>query len=382
MIRKGYIYERICSLENIKDAILMASLEKRGAPFVANVLSNIDYYAEELRDMLLNHEFVPSEYDRQEIKDGISGKDRTLYKPKFYPDQCVHWALMLQVEDVFMRGMYRYNCGSIRGRGTIYAKEYTENAMRMDYKNTKYCFKGDVRHFYQSCDHEVLKEKLRRIIKDQDVLDLFGLIIDSVPPEVGLPLGNYTSQWLGNLMLTSLDHYIKEVLKIPYYVRYLDDIVLFSPNKKELHKVRALVAAFLHEEHLELKDNWQVFRVEYYDKKTSSYKGRCVDFVGYKIGRSYTRIRKRIAKRMVININAIANGNYSFEQCARYTAYNGYFVHSDSHQFYAKHVKGRIDFKRLKKVISDHSKELSQINKEKAKEYANVIMENQLLCYA
>lgn len=159
-------------------------------------------------------------------------------------------------------------------------------------------------------------------------------------------------------MLTSLDHYIKEVLGVKYYVRYLDDIVLFGPNKKELHRIRKEICTFLEDEELLLKRNWQVFRVKYYDKKTGTYKGRRVDFVGYSMGRENTRIRKRIARRMMINFKHLAEGNYSFEECARFMAYNGWLKHSDSHHFYLKYVKGKIDIKRIKKVISDRSKEM------------------------
>lgn len=159
MIREGYIFDKICDIDNIKNAIMNASCEKRDEPCVRRILSDIDYYAETLRNLLLTKHFKPSEYILEEIADGLSGKQRTLYKPRFFPDQCVHWALMLQVEHLFMRGMYKYNCGSIKGRGTLYAKEYTEAAIRCDYRNTKYCLKGDIYHFYQSCKHSVIKKK-------------------------------------------------------------------------------------------------------------------------------------------------------------------------------------------------------------------------------
>lgn len=74
--------------------------------------------------------------------------------------------------------------------------------------------------------------------------------------------GNYTSQWFANFYLQDLDHYIKEELKVPYYVRYMDDMVLFHRNKKELHKIRAKVEEFLQKEDLKLKENWQLWKTD------------------------------------------------------------------------------------------------------------------------
>ena len=84
--------------------------------------------------------------------------------------------------------------------------------------------------------------------------------------------GNYTSQWFANFYLQDLDHYIKEDLKIPYYIRYMDDMVLFHRNKKELHKARVKIEEFLKNEDLKLKENWQLFKTD----------SRPIDFLGYK----------------------------------------------------------------------------------------------------
>lgn len=74
--------------------------------------------------------------------------------------------------------------------------------------------------------------------------------------------GNFTSQWFANFYLQDLDHYIKEKLKIKYYLRYMDDMLLFGRNKKELHKCRGLVDEYLHKEGLRLKENWQLFKTD------------------------------------------------------------------------------------------------------------------------
>ena len=112
----------------------------------------------------------------------------------------------------------------------------------------------DVRRYFDSIDHQLLKQKLATLIADKDVLWLFDSIIDSSPQPlcsnvilpadedlvdwmlrtVGLPLGNLTSQFLGNLYLNDLDHYLKQELRIPTYLRYVDDMILLADSKPQL----------------------------------------------------------------------------------------------------------------------------------------------------
>ena len=84
--------------------------------------------------------------------------------------------------------------------------------------------------------------------------------------------GNFTSQWFANFNLQDLDHYIKEELKVPYYIRYMDDMVLFHRNKKELHKIKDKIEGFLKKQDLKIKENWQLFRTD----------SRPLDFLGYR----------------------------------------------------------------------------------------------------
>lgn len=104
--------------------------------------------------------------------------------------------------------------------------------------------------------------------------------------------GNFTSQWFANFNLQDLDHYIKETLKVTYYIRYMDDMVLFHRNKKELHKMKDEIEIFLQREGLKLKENWQLFKVN----------SRPIDFLGYRFYRGYTTLRRsnflRIRRRL------------------------------------------------------------------------------------
>ena len=345
MKRIGYIYEKICDIENIKLAILKASLGKRNKHFVKNILDNIDQYGFELSDMLKSKKYVPSPYKTKIILDGANKKQRKIFIPKFYPDQVVHWALILQIEGVFMRGMYRYSCGSVSGRGTSYGQKVLRKYLDSDYKGTKYCLKMDIVKFYPSIDNEILKKMFRRKIKDDDCLWLIDTIIDS--SDDGLPIGNYTSQWFSNFYLEGLDHYIKEKLKIKYYIRYVDDLVLLANNKKSLHKVRKHIGEYLMDINLLLKENRQVFLV---DK-------RAIDFLGLRFFRNKTILRKRNALRIKRRIKKIFNKpNLSYKDACAVVSYWGWIKRSDSYNFYNKYFKPFVNIGYAKKRISGYAK--------------------------
>jgi len=297
MKRIGNIYCKIYNIENIKKAIMQASLGKREKLYVSVILSDIDGYADKISAMLKNNEYFPSPYTIKTIVDGSSGKERTIFKPKFYPDQIIHWALMLQIQPIMMRGMYKYNCGSVPGRGTGFGQKTLRKWLDGDYKNTKYCLKLDVKKFYPSINNEILKKMFRKILKDNNCLRLIDLIIDS---NQGLPIGNYTSQWFANFFLQSLDHYIKENLGVKYYIRYVDDLVLLGSNKRKLHKARIKIEGFLSEIELTLKDNWQLSKVS----------SRPIDFLGFKFYQNKTILRKRNALRIRRRINKISKKPY------------------------------------------------------------------------
>lgn len=345
MKRVGNIYEKIIQLGNIESAIMKAAKGKGGRRAVEKILDSPTYYAMQIQDMLKNHTYVPSPYIEMKILDGTRKKERTIFKPHFYPDQCIHWALMLQIEPILLKGMYEYCCASIKNRGLLYGKRYIDKILVEDRKYTKYCLKLDIKKFYPSIDKEILKKKFEKRIKDKDTLWLINQIIDS--SEQGVPIGNYTSQWFANFYLQDLDHFIIEKLKVKYYVRYMDDMVLFSNNKKELHKVKVAIDEFVAKEHLKIKENWQLFKTE----------SRPLDFLGYRFYRGYSTLRrcnflrikrraKRISKKEKLN----------FHDAAAMLSYAGWLKHCDSYHYQQKYIKPYINYNKCKEVVSNESK--------------------------
>ncbi|MZQ75273.1 MAG: reverse transcriptase [Peptoclostridium sp.] len=345
MKRTGYLFEKIVDINNIKTAIINASKKKKKRTCVKKVLANIEFHAKEIQDMLQDDSYLPSPYYVESIIDNSSCKQRVIFKPKFYPDQIIHWATMQVLEPVLMRGMSRYCCGSIPGRGGAHGQKALKKWLRRDRKHTKYTLQLDISKFYPSIDQEILKTQLRRKIKDGRCLQLLDKIIESTSS--GLPIGNFTSQWLANFYLEGLDHFIKEKLKIKYAIRYMDDIVMFGSNKKKLHKARKLIAEYLETLKLRLKCNYQVFKTD----------SRPLDFLGFRFYRDHITLRRRNAlriRRRAIRIKK--KGYFNLKDSAAMLSYLGWIYHSDSHKYFKKCIEPNINIEKMKDVIRRESR--------------------------
>lgn len=203
----------------------------------------------------------------------------------------------------------------------------------------------DVRKFYPSINKDRLKEKFRRIIKDENCLWLINKIIDS--NDKGIPLGNYTSGFFSNYYLTDLDNFIKGNLKIKYYVRYVDDLVILHSNKKYLREVLSKISMFLSNEDLVLKYNYQIFNLKYRD----------IDFLGYRFFRDKTILRKRNMFRISRRVKSISKRSViSFKDASAVISYYGWIINSDSYNFYNNYIKMYADVNQMKKIISDYYK--------------------------
>jgi hypothetical protein len=204
-----------------------------------------------------------------------------------------------------------------------------KNALKNE-EQTKYCLKMDIRKFYPSIDHEILKHIIRKKIKCKDTLWILDEIIDSTS---GVPIGNYLSQFFGNLYLTYFDHWMKEEKLCKYYFRYCDDIVVLHESKEFLHSLRKEVQYYLNTElNLYLKSNHQVFPIE----------ARGLDFVGYKFYPSYVLLRKSIALAFKRKSAIVLNNRFiSLKHCLNSLAsYKGWIKHcSGNSLLYSAGVK-------------------------------------------
>ena len=144
-----------------------------------------------------------------------------------------------------------------------------------------------------------------------------------------------------------LDHLIKEKLEVKYYIRYIDDLVLLGRNKKKLHKARKEIESYLKSIKLELKDNWQVFKVN----------NRGIDFLGFRFFRDKTILRKRNALRIRRRWSKIKKkGVLKFKDACAVVSCWGWIKRSDSYNFYNKYAKPIVSVGEAKKVVSEHAK--------------------------
>lgn len=346
MKRLGRIYDKIFTTENLTKAIKNVAVGKKDRREVNHVLSTLDDVIKSIQ----GNPHISGDYLPKTKIDTSSGKTREILEPKFYPDQIIHHALCQVIMPAMTRGMYKYCSGSVKKRGMLYASTYIRKQLVKRPKQTRWYVKLDVTKYYDHVNHDVLKSKFRRVIKDPNVLALMDEIVDSVPS--GLPIGNYTSQWFANFYLQDFDHYVKEQLRIPVYVRYMDDMVLIGPNKRKLEEAVVLIRKYLKDEmKLDLHDNIEVKRVAYEDGGTIV--GNFIDFCGYRHYRGFTTIRRRIWRRIHRLFYRLRKW-ISLKRARSFMSYYGYITHTNSH-YIEKRYFAFFDMKAVRQIIREES---------------------------
>lgn len=289
MKRYNNLFDKIVSLDNLYEADKRARRQKSHRPEVMLFDKNKDKLLLDLQRKLINWEYETSEYYVFKI---YEPKEREIFKLPYYPDRIVHHAIMNIMEPIWVSAFVKGTYSCIRKRGIHKALKDVKFALK-DEINTQYCLKLDIRKFYSSIDHDILKTIIRKKIKDKRLLSLLDEIIESAQ---GVPIGNYLSQFFANLYLTYLDHWIKEQKKVRYYFRYADDIVILGGDKQQLRDLFYNIQDYLNNKlKLNFKDNWQIFKVD----------SRGIDFVGYRVFHTHTLLRKRIKKRFCKKINKL-----------------------------------------------------------------------------
>lgn len=323
--------------EQIKD-IYNASKGKSKKEQAQIVKANVEHYRKELDKRLKNNTFAPKRHKTKIIQENSCKKTRKIVKPQYMYEQMAHHSVMRVFVPIAMRGMYYHVYGSIPGKGVHRGKRTVERWIREDSRNCKYIYKLDIRHFFESVPHRRLKKALKRKIRDRELLKKLFIIIDSHKP--GLPLGYYPSQWFGNFYLQPLDHFIMEQLHVKHYIRYMDDMVIFGNNKKELHKARLQIEKFITEElGLQIKKNWQVFRFDYVDRK-GKRRGRPLDFMGFKFYRDRTTIRKSILQGIRGKVNRVKRKEkITWVDAGSLLSRLGWIWHSDTYAYYERYIK-------------------------------------------
>lgn len=278
MKRIGNIYAQICTRENLELADKRAR-EGKGNQYGIKVFDrDREGNFTILQNMLVNKTYSTSMYTTFWIHEP---KEREIFRLPYFPDRILHWAVMNIIKKVFVDMFTADTYSCIEGKG-INAASYKLRNYLKDMYSTKYCLKIDIKKFYANINHGILKKLLRKKFKDINLLWLLDGIIDSA---IGVPIGNFLSQFFANFYLAYFDHWIKETKGVVSYLRYLDDMVFLSSSKEYLHQllsdIRKYLAEFLN---LTLKSNYQIFLVT----------SRGIDFVGYVHFHTYVFLRKSI----------------------------------------------------------------------------------------
>ena len=282
MKRIGNLFDKICSLENLELADKRARKNKTHSYGVLRHDKHQKSNLLKLHDSLINQTYKTSKYDIFKI---YEPKERDIYRLPYYPDRIMHHAIMNVLEPIWVSLFTKntYNC--IKHRGIHCLLKHLKYDLNDSKDVTKYCLKIDIKKFYPSINHDILKGTIRKKIKDNRLLYLLDEIIDSAK---GVPIGNYLSQFFANLYLAYFDHWIKEEKHVKYYYRYADDMVFLGKSKKELHILLKDIKIYLSKLKLTLKSNYQIFPID----------TRGIDFVGYVCFHDHALLRKSIKRNM------------------------------------------------------------------------------------
>lgn len=311
MKRVGGIFEEMCSIENLNQAYLNARKGKRKTYGVIEFEKNKEKNLLKLQKDMQELKFKTSTYQNFTINE--YGKERLISRLPFYPDRIEHHALMLKLESIWCSIFIRDTYACIKKRGIHDGLMRVKGSLE-DVTGTKYCLKIDVKKFYPSIDHEILKDIVHLKIKDEKLTILLSEVIDSAP---GVPIGNYLSQYFANLYLAYFDHYMKEVQQAKYYHRYADDIIILHHNKEYLHALLVNISDYFQQHlNLTLKHNYQVFPVE----------KRGLDYLGYVIYHDHVMLRKSIKLRLFKAIREMTAENYK----QKLASYKGWLKYCNS----------------------------------------------------
>lgn len=229
MKRVGNLYWKIAEIENLELAFWKAQRGKSGKRDVIQFRQNLHDNLQGIRQEFLDRDITLGNYHYFTIYDP---KERIICAADFR-ERVIQHAVVNICEPYFEKYQIFDSYACRKGKGVDACLSRTQDFCRC----FRWYLKLDIHKFFDSIDHQILLNILNRRFKDPDLLFFFSRLIEtySVEEGKGLPIGNLLSQYFANLYLGVLDHELKDVLRVPGYVRYMDDFILFTNNKNEIH---------------------------------------------------------------------------------------------------------------------------------------------------
>ena len=301
MKRKGNLYPQVYEIRNILAMFNEVCKNTKNKRKVAKFKEYKSIYISRIYNILSSKSYVPGPYNVFTI---YEPKERRIVSQNMQDKIINHLVSRYILYPSLMPCLIDSNVASRINKGSRYGLELFKEFQRVckiKY-DTYYILKCDISKFFASINHDILKEKLERRIKDKDSLNIVFSIIDS--DTNGLSIGNMTSQVLAIFYLNDMDHFIKETLKIKYYIRYQDDFLLFHPSKKYLKYCLEETRKFLKKEKLILNRKTRIYK----NTNNFIFLGRTKNLKYAK----YRTVKRKIKKRFylynenIVSLNGLA----------------------------------------------------------------------------
>ncbi len=240
------LYPKLCSKENLALAFEKAQKRKSNKYYVIEFKNNLEENLEFLRLELLWNTYKPKPLKTFIIRDPKTRKIRKSY----FIDRVIHHAICNILEPIFEKRFIYDSFANRKGKGTLNAiNRFDKFKQKVSKNNTRNCYvlKADIKHYFDEVNHNTLINILRKKINDERLISLILKVLKNHSDTVGMPLGNMTSQFFANVYLNELDQFVKNKLKIKYYIRYVDDFLILHDNKDILENHKENISAFLME---------------------------------------------------------------------------------------------------------------------------------------
>ncbi|MFQ6056374.1 MAG: reverse transcriptase domain-containing protein [Methanosarcinales archaeon] len=293
------LYNKLYSWNNLKLAFRKAKKGKTSKWYVKKFERDLDNELLQLKYELDSQTYYPRPLKRFIIRDP---KTRVIHASHFR-DRVVHHAICNIIEPIFDKIFIYDSYANRKKKGSLAAINRFDQFQRKVscngrlVKNAKdnnmiisYVLKADIKHYFDTVDHEILINIIKKKIKDEKVLWLIKKILDNntKPSNKGMPVGNMTSQFFANVYLNELDYFVKHKLRAKYYLRYVDDFVILHKSKETLLSYKKQINNFL-----------KILKIELHEEKSQVYplhKG--IGLLGFRVFYYYKLLRRKNIKRM------------------------------------------------------------------------------------